>query len=68
MKHNFNNLFVIREKALKIEQVSNERKTKCWFAGNFFIEKGSAKYIHFVTFSKECFSTIFMQKLKKMNK
>ena len=57
MEQNFNNLFVIRKNAFKIEQASDERKTKCWFAGDFIIERNNAKYIHFITFSKECFST-----------
>jgi hypothetical protein len=57
MKHDFSNLFIIREQALRIEQVMDKRKTKCWFAGDYFVEKENAKYIHFITFSKECFST-----------
>lgn len=56
MEHNFENLFVIREQALKIGEASDERQTKCWFAGDSFMEKDNVKYIHFVTFSKACFS------------
>ena len=62
MNNCFNSLFVKREQSLKIEQTANDTITKCWFAGNSFLERESAKYIHFITFSKECFSNNKSQK------
>ena len=59
--NNFNNLFVQRTQSFKIEQIENSTVTKCWFAGNSFLERENIKYIHFVTFSKECFSSNKMQ-------
>jgi len=54
MNINFKNLFVDRNHSLSIRKQETEVLQKCWFAGESKLHIDN--FIHFATFSKECFS------------